>query len=152
MIYTLKGKIQALLDAINTLKVTIEDGTDIPNNSQAAAGLLATADGDVMIEEIIIQRGATSFAGPTNYEFSTNNANGLTGVAAPIGVALLAKFAANVTSILSLDGTTKQLPFVLEDGKKLYIHGDDAATSAGGTTDFYIKYRSINPDSSSKLS
>lgn len=127
-----------------TKKTTIADGTTIPNNSQAAAGLLATAtDGAVLIEEIIWQRGADNFAGPTNYEISTDNDNGLTGAAAPNGVALLAKFNANKTGVLSIDGSTKQIPFVLESGKKLYIHGDDAATSNGGATDFYIKYRRL---------
>lgn len=127
-----------------TKKTTIADGTTVPNNVQAAAGLLATATGgDVLIEAIIWQRGATNFVGPTNYEFSTDNIAGLTGAAAPNGVALLAKFNANKTGILSIDGATKQIPFVLESGKKLYIHGDDAATSAGGTTNFYIKYRRL---------
>lgn len=127
-----------------TKKTTIADGTTIPNNSQAAAGLLATAtNGAVLIEDIIWQRGADNFVGPTNYEFSTDNVAGLTGAAAPNGVALLAKFNAAKTGILSIDGATKQVPFVLESGKKLYIHGDDAATSGGGTTDFYIKYRRL---------
>ena len=125
-------------------KTTIADGTTIPNNSQAAAGLLATANGgDILIEEIIWQRGATSFTTATNYEFTTDNVAGLTGVDAPVGVALSAKFAANNTGILSIDGTTKQLPFVLESTKKLYIHGDDNVTGAGGTTDFYIKYKRL---------
>lgn len=125
-------------------KTTIADGTTIPNNTQAAAGLLATATGgDILIEEIIWQRGATNFVGPTNYEFTTDNVAGLTGAAAPNGVALLAKFNANKTGILSIDGATKQIPFVLESTKKLYIHGDDAVTSAGGTTDFYIKYKRL---------
>ncbi len=125
-------------------KKTIADGTTIPNNTQAAAGLLATARGDIMIEDIIWQRGATSFTTATNYEFTTDNVAGLTGAAAPQGLIATAKFAANATSILSLDGTTKQVPFVLENGKKLYIHGDDNVTGAGGTTDFYIKYRPID--------
>lgn len=125
-------------------KTTIADGTTIPNNTQAAAGLLATATGgDVLIEEIIWQRGADNFVGPTNYEFSTDNVAGLTGAAAPNGVALLAKFNAAKTGILSIDGATKQIPFVLESTKALYIHGDDAATSAGGTTNFYIKYKRL---------
>ena len=131
-------------------KKTIADGTTIPNNTQSAAGLLATArGGDIMIEDIIWQRGATSFTTPTNYEFTTDNTAGLTGADAPQGVAVRAKFAANATSILSLDGTTKQVPFILESGKKLYIHGDDNTTGAGGTTDFYIKYRPI--DNNAKL-
>src|SRR4030042_373221 len=125
-------------------KTTIADGTTIPNNSQAAAGLLATANGgDILVEEIIWQRGADNFVGPTNYEFTTDNVAGLTGVDAPNGVAILAKFNAAKTGVLSIDGTTKQLPFVLESTKKLYIHGDDAATSAGGTTNFYIKYKRL---------
>lgn len=141
----LKGQI----DNTNVLKTTIADGTTIPNNSQAAAGLLATASGDVLIEEIIIQRAATNFAGPTNYELTTDNVAGLTGAAAPVGLLPLADFEAQDTTILSLDGATKQIPFVLEDGKKLYIHGDDGATSAGGSTDFYIKYRGVGSSSAS---
>jgi len=127
-------------------KKTIADGTTIPNNTQAVAGLLATARGDILIEDIIWQRGATSFTTPTNYEFTTDNVAGLTGVDGPVGIALLNKFNANKTGILSLDGATKQVPFVLENGKKLYIHGDDNTTGAGGTTDFYIKYRPITED------
>jgi len=127
-----------------TKTTTIADATTIPNNSQAAAGLLATAtNGAVLIEEIIWQRGADNLVGPTNYEFSTDNVNGLTGAAAPNGVALLATFNAQKTGILSIDGATKQIPFVLESGKKVYIHGDDAVTSAGGATNFYIKYRRL---------
>jgi len=125
-----------------TKKTVIADGTAIPNNTQAAAGLLATAtNGDCYIEEIIWQRGVDNFVGPTNYELTTDNVAGLTGASGPNGVAILAKFNAAKTGVLSLDGTTKQVPFVLEATKKLYIHGDDAATSAGGTTNFYIKYR-----------
>lgn len=142
------GLVNAAFSAINETsssglkKTVIADGTTIPNNSQAAGGLLATASGgDILIEDIIWQRAATNFTGPTNYRFSTDNVAGLTGKTAPQGVAILAKFNAAKTGILSLDGTTKQLPFVLESGKKLYIDGDDAATAAGGSTNFYIKYR-----------
>jgi hypothetical protein len=125
-------------------KTSIADGTTVPNNAQAAAGLLATATGGaVLITDIIVQRGATNFAGATNYEFTTDNVNGLTGAAAPNVVMIAAKFAANKTSVASLDGTTKQVPFVLESGKKLYIHGDDGATSAGVATDFYILYKGL---------
>lgn len=126
------------------LKVTIADGTTIPNNNQAVAGLLGTATGgDILIEQIIVQRGATSMVGPTNYRISTDNVAGLTGKAAPQVTFLLAKFNASLTSIATIDGTTKQLPFVLESTKKLYIDGDTAATSAGGTTNFYIKYKRL---------
>lgn len=128
-----------------TKKTTIADGTTIPNNIQAAAGLLATATaGDILIEEIIWQRGSTSFAGPTNYEFSTDNINGLTSAANPVIIAPLAKFTAQNTGIASIDGAAKQIPFVLESTKKLFIHGDIAATAAGGATDFYIKYKRMS--------
>ena len=136
--------IKTEVDKTDIKTTSIADATTIPNNAQEAAGLLATATGGaVLIEEIIWQRGADNLVGPTNYGFSTDNTNGLTGAAAPNGVAVLAKFNANLTGILSIDGTTKQIPFVLESGKKLYIHGDDAATSAGVATDFYIKYRRL---------
>jgi hypothetical protein len=130
------------LDGIK--QTTIADATTIPNNSQDAAGLLATATGGaIMIEEIIWNRGADNLVGPTNYEFSTDNALGMTGKDAPLGVAALVKFNETTSNVLSLDGATKQLPFILETGKKLYIHGDDAATSAGGTTTFTIKYKRL---------
>ena len=129
-----------LIDAVK--KTTIADGTTLTNNTQVAAGLLATAtNGDCLIEEIGFNRGATNFTGPTNLEFTTDNVAGLTGVDAPVGVLPLADFNANKTIVLSLDGATKQLPFILESGKKLYIHGDDAAVGAGGSTDFFIKYK-----------
>jgi len=125
-------------------KTIIADGTTIPSNSQAAAGLLATATaGDILIEEIIWQRAADNLVGPTNYEFSTDNVAGLTGAAAPNGLTNLASMNAQKTGILSRDGSVKQVPFVLESTKKLYIHGDDAATSAGGSTNFYIKYKRL---------
>jgi hypothetical protein len=129
-----------LIDGIK--KTIIVDGTTLTNNTQVAAGLLATAtNGDVFIEEICWNRAADNFVGPNNLEFTTDNTAGLTGVDLPVGVAALAKFNAATTNILSLDGTTKQLPFILESGKKLYIHGDDAAVSAGGSTTFTIKYK-----------
>jgi hypothetical protein len=129
-----------LIDGIK--KTVIADGTTLTNNTQVAAGLLATAtNGDVLIEEICWNRAATNFTGPNNLEFTTDNVAGLTGVDAPVGVAALAKFNAATTNVLSLDGTTKQLPFMLESGKKLYIHGDDAAVGAGGSTTFTIKYK-----------
>ena len=144
-IVALSKQIIANIAAVTGYKKTvIADGTTIPNNSQGAAGLLGTAtSGDIMIEEIIWQRAATDFVGPTNYEITTDNVAGLTGAAAPQVVATLNKFNANKTGIASIDGSTKQLPFVLESGKKLYIHGDDAATSAGGSTNFYIRYKSL---------
>lgn len=140
---TVDTNVDIIIGNGNVLKTTIADGTTIPNNTQDAAGLLATASGDVLIEEITSQRGATDFAGPTNYEFSTDNANGLTGAANPNVTIALSGFTANNTAVATVDGSVKQVPFILEDGKKLYVHGDDAATSAGGTTDFYIKYKGI---------
>ncbi len=133
----------AVAAVTGVLLTTIADGTAIPDNSQAAGGLLATATGAVMIEEITIQRAGTNLTGPTNYEFTTDNANGLTGAASPLVLLPLADFNANKTTVASLDGSVKQLPFVLETGKKLYIHGDDAPTGGAVSTDFYIKYEPV---------
>ncbi|MFZ3132768.1 MAG: hypothetical protein WA125_17105 [Desulfosporosinus sp.] len=138
--------LEALADGLQGgIKTTsMADTTVIPNNNQAVGGLLATATGGaVMVEDIIVQRGAVNAAGPTNYRFSTDNVNGLTGKTAPFGSMILAKFNAQLTSILSVDGVVKQLPYILESGKKLYIDGDDAATTGAVATDFYIKYKRL---------
>lgn len=133
----------AVAAVTGVLLTSIADSTDIPDNSQAIGGLLATATGAIMIEEITIQRAGTNLTGPSNYEFSTDNANGLTGAAAPLIVLPLADFNANKTTVASLDGSVKQLPFILETGKKLYIHGDDAPTGGAVATDFYMKFEPV---------
>jgi len=141
----IQGKVgEIYVDAMYTKLVAFADTTTVPNNVQAAAGLLGTATGGaVMIEDIIVMRGATNAAGPTNYSFTSDNVNGATGKDAPFVEMLLAKFNANLTSTAVLDGAIKQLPYVLESTKKMYIAGDDAATTGAVKTDIYIKYRPV---------
>ena len=141
----IQGKVgEIYVDAMYTKLVAFADTTTVPNNVQAAAGLLGTATGGaVMIEDIIVMRGATNAAGPTNYSFTSDNVNGATGKDAPFVEMLLAKFNANLTSTAVLDGAIKQLPYVLESTKKMYIAGDDAVTTGAVKTDIYIKYRPV---------
>ena len=136
--------VQTRADEVTVKLTAFADTTTVPNNSQAAAGLLGTATaGAIMIEDIVVQRGATNAAGPTNYRFSTDNVNGPTGKASPFGTMLLATWNAQLISTLVIDGTIKQLPYILESGKKLYVDGDDAATTGAVKTDVYIKYKPV---------
>ena len=112
--------------------------TSIANNTQGAGNTLATASGDVLITEILIAKDSTSLTGPTNVELSSDNAFGLTGAGAPQGLEVLASFQANENVAATGFAGTPLVPFVLESGKKVYIHGDDAAGSSGGNTRFAI--------------
>lgn len=120
--------------------------TAIPDNAQTAP-ITGAAVGTLLLKEVIIQMNGTgtgwAAAGPANYEITTDNANGLTGAAAPIILEARGTFTANSTFRASVDGDTKVLPIVLEDGKKLYIHGDNAAGADTGTADIYMVFQRL---------
>ena len=113
-------------------------GAAIPWNSQLYC--IAEADGAVEIVDVIVQVGVTGWTGPVNIEFTTDNEHGLTGVSAPSILGDIAYFGSNKTFVASVNGTVgmKQLPFVLEDGKRLFIHGDTAGGSGGGMGMIYV--------------
>ena len=116
----------------------------IPNNSQAAGGLIATASGGAcLIEDVVFQKDGTALTGPTNVELSTDNAGGPTGTGSPIVLEPITSLGGNGHFVATQDATTYHLPYVLESGKKLYIHGDDAAGTSAGNTSVAVYGRAL---------
>ena len=123
------------------------DIAGIPNNSQAAGGLLATATGGhVIIDEIIISKDVTALTGPTNIRLSTDNVYGDTGAADPVAAIAVASVTAatRIAALGTVVWTTLKLPFVLESGKKLYIDGDNSAGTSAGNYLYAIRGRAQN--------
>ena len=123
------------------------DIAGIPNNSQAAGGLLATATGgDVIIDEIIIAKDTTALTGPTNIRLSTDNVYGDTGVGDPVAAIAVAAVVAStrIAALGTVVWTTLKLPFVLESTKGLWIDGDDSAGTSGGNYKYAIRGRAQN--------
>lgn len=116
--------------------------SQIPNDTQTGGAITAAADGDVIIENILINTDGTGFAGPTNLQISTDNANGATGAGSPVFEDAISSLGANV-SVSGKDAGTLLLPYRLEDGKKLFIHGDDAAGTGAGVGVITIVYRRV---------
>lgn len=123
------------------------DIAGIPNNSQAAGGLLATATGGhVIIDEIIISKDATALTGPTNLRLSTDNVYGDTGVGDPVAAIAVASVGAStrIAALGTVVWTTLKLPFVLESTKGLYIDGDNSAGTSAGNYLYAIRGRAQN--------
>jgi hypothetical protein len=118
----------------------------IPNNTQTG-GTIFTATGDVLIEDITFNTGTTGLANPTNIEISTNNVAGKTGAAAPIFVEVISSFGANLT-VSKKEATSHTLPMLLESGKSLFIHGDDAAGTGAGTATITLIGKAITAGAS----
>lgn len=114
----------------------------IPNNTQTAGAITGAASGSLILEDVIFQSDGVGLAGPTNIELSTDNAKGKTGASAPIFLEAIASFGANLT-VSKKDADSSFLPLVLETGKKIYIHGDDAAGSGSGEVDITLIFRPI---------
>ena len=96
--------------------------------------------GDLTVDEVLVQCDGTGWAAPTNIEITVDNAKGLTGAGSPILLDVIAEFGANL-SWKSADATTNTLPITLESGKKLFIHGDDAAGTGAGVCNVYVKWQ-----------
>ncbi len=139
----------ATLTAVGTVVplVTTITSSAIPNNTQAAGGLLATVTGTMVLERVVLQTDATGLAGPTNIEISTDNTKGLTGAAAPSILVAVAELGANKTTVHQ-DAASETLPLYMTTGKKLYIHGDDAAGTGAGTVDVIMWFRRVSADAS----
>ena len=117
----------------------------IPNNTQTAGAITGAASGDLLLTEITMSTDATGVVAPTNLEVSVDNAKGVTGAAAPILLEAVAALGANATSS-SKDATSHTLPLKLESGKKVYVHGDDAAGTGAGTVDITLVFERITQD------
>jgi hypothetical protein len=115
---------------------TFADNT-LTNNTQVVT--LATATGgDVYIEQIIIEKDGTLFAGPTNFELSTDNTYGQTGADAPVAAEATANLAAHDIVACTAASVTPMVPFVLESAKKLFAHGSDGAGTSAGNIKYTI--------------
>jgi len=116
----------------------------IPNNTQTGGAITGAATGALLLEEITVSTDSTGLAGPTNIEFSTDNDNGVTGAGAPLAVEVIASFGANKTMVATKDATSHTLPMVIEQGKKLYIHGDDGAGTGSGVAEVTMVFQRID--------
>src|SRR5919109_2905001 len=87
----------------------------IPNNAQTGGAITAAAVGDVLVDDIILETDSTGLAGPTNINFTTNNAKGLTGASNPVVAQAVSGLGANKTISCKAEATTKHFPFVIED-------------------------------------
>lgn len=114
----------------------------IPNNTQTAGAITGASAGTLVLHEIIVQTGVTGWVAPTNIEWSVDNASGVTGAAAPIMVDAVASLGGNVT-VSSKDATSHTLPLVLESGKKVFIHGDNAAGTGAGIGNVYLVWERV---------
>lgn len=120
----------------------------IPNNTQTAGAITGAASGALLLREIHITTDSTGLAGPTNFEISTDNADGLTGAGAPIVLEAAAGVGASKCWSAASDATTEYLPLNLESGKKLYIHGDDAAGTGAGEAIVTMVFQRVSAGSS----
>lgn len=117
--------------------------TAIGNNVQAAPGLIATATGgDVFIEDIVLSKDSVALTGPTSVEFSCDNVYGPNTAVLILGSNVAGGLAAQLT-VSAIGATVPVKPFVLESGKKLYLHGDDAAGTSGGNTRYSVVGRAL---------
>lgn len=114
----------------------------IDNNTQTSPMTTAVADGDLLLEEVIVETDGVGWAGPANIEFSTNNVYGLTGAAAPFGLEAIATFGANLT-ITSADWATNAVPCTIEQNATIYIHGDTAAGGGAGHANVTMIFRRL---------
>lgn len=128
-VHTLEPQKAAGSNFVVEINVT---SSTIPNNTQTSGAFTGAASGDVVIEDILLQTDATGVAGPTNVNFTTDNAKGLTGASGVSAVEAVSALGANKTIAVKAEGTTKHLPFVLESAKKLYISGSDGAGTGAG--------------------
>lgn len=118
--------------------------SSIPNNTQTGGALTGASSGTLVLEQIILQTDGTGVAGPTNVEISTDNTKGLTGAGGPSALVAVSGLGANKTIVVGYGAANENLPLYLESGKKLYIHGDDAAGTGAGVVDVIMIYRRVS--------
>jgi len=98
----------------------------LPNGTQTGAAITGASTGALILENISISTDATGFAGPTNIELTCDNTYGLTGANGILMLEAVTGLGANLCWTLD-EATSEELPFHLESGKKLFMHGDDGA-------------------------
>ena len=116
----------------------------LPSNTQSAAAITTACSGILVLEDMIINTDATGFAGPTNLEMSCDNVYGATGAAADIMVEAISGLGANLSWILT-DATSSKIPMMIEDGKKLFMHGSDGAGTGAKIQKVLLFFRRVTP-------
>ena len=128
------------------LEVIETDPTGFPDytTGQAAAGIICTADGDVVIDNILWSVKDASLGAVTDIALSTNNADPEGRKQSPVMEDPVAAFARYIQFSILGGSVNHSFPITLEDGKSLYIHGGtvDGATAITGaaTITFTIMY------------
>jgi len=117
--------------------------SQIPNNTQTAGAITGASSGGLVLIDIYANTDSTGLAGPTNFEISCDNAAGQTGAAAPLVLEAAGGLGADTSWAASSDATTEYLPVYLETGKKLYIHGDDAAGTGAGVVTITMVFQRV---------
>ena len=133
------GQLAAANGTLLPIVVTVVSSS-IPNNTQTGGAITGAASGNLILEEILINTDATGVVNPTNLEFSTDNVSGNTGAGDPIALEAVAALGANVSESKK-DFTSHSLPMLLESGKKVFIHGDDAAGTGAGVATITLMFR-----------
>jgi len=128
------------------LEVIETDPTGFPTYTvgQVAAGKICTADGDVVIDNILWSVKGASLGGVTGIAMSTDNADSEGRKQSPVMEDPIAVFARYIQFSIVGGSVDHSFPIVLEDGKSLFIHGGtgDAGTAITGaaTITFTILY------------
>lgn len=124
--------VQVIQDAMLFVTTSNITSSSLPNNTQTNGAITQAANGDILIEDIVLETDGTGIAGPTNLNITTDNARGLTGAANPVVAQAVTGLGANKTIAAKAEATTKHLPFRLESGKKLYASGSSGAGTGAG--------------------
>ena len=115
----------------------------LPNGTQSAAAITTTSSGALVLEDISISTDSTGFAGPTNIEFTCDNTYGLTGANGILLLEAVAGLGANLCWT-SDEATTEELPFHLESGKKIFLHGDSGAGTGDKIQKVILYFRRVD--------
>ena len=108
--------------------------------------LTDNAFGELLITNVIVKSDATGLAGGTNFQVTTNNANGLTNIL----VETVANLGANKTVDMSSASISKQ-PTILENGKKITLKSTVGACTGAGTIDIYLVMEKVDQGASVNL-
>ena len=99
---------------------------------------LTAYNGDVMIEQVIMKTDGTGLAGGTNFQVTTDNAQGLVGILSET----VANLGANKTVDMFTASVVKQRT-VIEQGKKIRISSTNADCTGAGAWTLYIVARPL---------
>lgn len=118
----------------------VKQGVVSSTITQAGVDLtVASIGGNIAVENIILQTGATGLAAGTNFQVTVNNTSGLAVVMAEA----VSNLGANKTVDLTTASVTKQ-KFVIESGKKITLKSTVADCTGAGTIDIFVQCRRLS--------